>query len=137
LICDNSYSAAISLVQEHDKTYTAFVDNVHNRHLDHFSRDRVEIVCEHAIRHKEATGKTLDDNKIDELVRGIYRREPTRQTAAQDQHQSKVLEAHYAQIRQIHETMKKRVSQQQHKGAWDGAVIWIVDTGSKSVIYAY
>jgi hypothetical protein len=94
-----------------------FVEKIQNRYVDHLSRDKIEIVCDHAIRHKEATGKTLDDFKIHELACEIqkkenaHRSENTQQTMEANA-QGKVLE-HREQVRQIKEAMKTLVLQQQ------------------------
>jgi hypothetical protein len=103
--------AAIALVKEHDKESGSFVEKIHNRYVEHLFQDKIEIVCDHAIRYKEATGKTLDDFKIHELACEIQRNENTHRVT--DAHQtgetnpqSKVLEIHHEQARQLQGTMK-------------------------------
>jgi hypothetical protein len=111
-------TTAIALVREHDKERNSFAEKIQNRYVDHLSRDKVEIVCDHAIRHKEATGKVLDDIKIHELACEIQRNENTHRVT--DTHQtteantqSKILEIYHEQTRRIQETMKTLVLQQQ------------------------
>jgi len=97
---------AIGLVRKQDQERLSLIDKIHNRYIDHLSRDKVELVCDHAIRYKEANGKTLDDNKIHELVCEIYKREKVQHTAdtqgtEKTNTQSQIMETYPVQTRQI------------------------------------